>query len=148
MGKIIGALVLAILTCSYANIGMAQVAETATPYPDPQCPKPDLKMIKPPQFRHVGDMYDSGPVGSYNSKVKAYNEAAKAYSSCVHAYIDSANREVQRIQDQANANLRRITDAANASMQAIHYKILHAIADANDVETAQQNSTAALQTGQ
>ena len=143
MEKIIGALVFAITICSCANSGMAQVAETApaTNYPDPQCTKPDIKIVKPMAPKSV---YDWGPVNAYNDKIKAYNRDLKAYDSCMHAYIDKANSDVKRIQDQANADLKRITGNANTAIKVVEDKIRQAVGDANDVAVGQAKSTASL----
>lgn len=135
MEKIIGALVLAIMTCSHASAGMAQIAETVpvAAYPDPQCIKPDVKSIAPPQLK---DAYD--PAEIYNAKARAYNFAVKAfnrdaetYKSCIQAYVDNASREVKRIQNQANADLKRITENSNAAMDAIQGKMKRAAAELN-----------------
>lgn len=144
MGKMIGTLAFAIVACCYADAGRAQPAEVppAAAYPDPQCTKPDLSLIKPPKFTHDGNMYDSGSVGSYNSRVKAFNRATEAYASCIHAYVENANHEVERVQNQANSDMKRIKDNANAAMAAIQDKIRKAVAEGNDF-VAEQNAMAA-----
>jgi ElaB/YqjD/DUF883 family membrane-anchored ribosome-binding protein len=150
--KIIGALAIAIITCSCPTVGMAQVAETVptTAYPNPQCAKPDVNSIKPPKLT---DGTDAAEVAAYNTRVRAYSSQAKAlnqtsatYRSCVQSYVENASREVKRIQDQANADLKRITDHSNAAIDTIQAKIKQAVAELNDLAT-HANSTAALRTG-
>jgi hypothetical protein len=142
--NIIRLVVLAITGIFCVDDAMAQAADTsqANSYPESQCAKPDLKLIKPPEITHNGNMYDSGPVGSYNSRVKAFNKANEAYASCIHTYVENGNREVQRIQEEANADMKRIKDNANASMAAVHDKIQKALQEGNDF-AAQQNALAA-----
>ncbi len=146
MKKIICALVLGAITSDYTNSGNAQVAE-ATPamaYPDPQCTKPDLGLIKAPQLGDVTDAEYNARARAYNSHIKEFNRASEAYRACVHAYIGNANREVKRIQDQANADLKRITDNSNAAMDAVQGKVKQAISDLNDLVTAEESATASL----
>jgi hypothetical protein len=150
---IIGPLVYAIVTCSYANAGIAQVAEPVpgTAYPDRQCTKPELKLIKPPKLNDAGD---AGEVVAYNararacnSEMKAFNQTSATYRSCVQIYVENASREVKRIQDQTNADLKRITENGNAAIDAIQDKIKRATAGLNDLVRDEENSTAALRTG-
>jgi hypothetical protein len=144
MGKIGGVMAVAILTCSYANAGMAQVAATvpATSYPDPQCTKPDVNLVKQPKPEGNGPddvaAYNA-KARKYNSQVKAFNQGAASYRSCVRDYVDNASREVKRIQDQANADMKRITDSSNAAMDTIQAKIKRAVTELNDL-AAQESS--------
>ena len=117
----------------------------AANYPDPLCKKPQVNMIRPgTQINSGNNAIDSGPVGSYNSKVKAFNKDAAAYDTCMHAYIDTANRDVKSIQEKANADLKQISERANASMKAIQDKIRQAVAEANSVAAAMDEQTAKL----
>ena len=143
MAKVIPLVVLAIAGIFCVDVAMAQVADPNQPnaYPDPQCTKPDIKLVKPPRPKGI---YDWGPVNTYNSKVEAYNRESNAYNLCMHAYIDNANREVKTIQDQAKVDLKRITDTANARINVVQDKIRQAVADANGVAAAQGNATAGL----
>lgn len=150
---LIAQLMVAIATCSYANTGLAQSAQAvpATAYPEPQCTKPDLKSIKPPKLNDAGDPGDvaayNARARAYNSQVKAFNQTFATYRSCVQTYVETANREVKRIQDQANADLKRITENSNAAMDAIQDKIKRVTAGLNDLVRDEENSTAASQTG-
>ena len=151
--KIVGPLVVAIVTGSYANVAIAQAAETVpgTGYPDPQCTKPDVKLIKPPKLDVAGDAGAAATYNAraraYNSEVKAFNQSAATYRACVQIYVETASREVKRIQDQANADLKRITENSNAAMDAIQDKIKRATAGLNDLVRDEENSTAGLRTG-
>lgn len=114
-------------------------------YPDPHCAKPRVNMIRPStQINNGNNAIDSGPVGSYNAKVKAFNKEAAAYSACMHAYVDAANRDVKDIQDKANADLKQITERANASMRVIQDKIRQAVTDADSIAAALDQETAKL----
>ena len=134
----------AVMLALLSLAGPAQAEENVpvVPFPDPQCTKPDLNLIKPPELKHVGNMYHLGPVGSYNSRVKAFNRATEVYASCIHTYVEDANREVERVQNQANSDMKRIRDNANATMAAIQDKIRKAVAEGNDF-VAEQNAMAA-----
>ena len=101
-------------------------------YPDPQCPRPEVKLLKP-AYTYVGNVEDSGPVGSYNSKVKAYNREAQDYDACMHAYINGANAELKRVQDDANQRIRQITESANTRLKLIEAKVAAAVNEANQV---------------
>jgi len=134
MRNFIGISVITVAICTTPEVGVAQI-EVATPsqeYPDPQCTRPNIKLIKP-EYNHAGNMADSGAVGSYNSKVKAYNREAGAYNSCMHSYIDNANGELKRVQSDANDKIKQITDSANARLRHIEGKIANAVKDANEV---------------
>ena len=146
MGKIVGTLVLATSVCCYSGAGTAQTAEVApaAAYPDPQCTKPDLGLIKAPQLGDVTDAEYNARARAYNFHIKEFNRTSEAYRACVHAYIGNANREVKRIQDQANADLKRITDSSNAAMDAVQGKVKQAISDLNDLVTAEESATASL----
>jgi ElaB/YqjD/DUF883 family membrane-anchored ribosome-binding protein len=89
----------------------------------------------------AGADYDSGDIGSYNSKIKAFNKQAQAYDSCMHAYIDKANADTKRIQDKANADLKQISERANAAMKTIQDKIRQAVSDANSVSAGLKEET-------
>lgn len=153
-----GMLAFAIINCSCLADGMAQVKEAvpATAYPDPQCIKPDVNLIKPPKLGDaVGNVYDPADAAAYNAKarrynsqVKAFNQGSEAYSSCIHKYVDDASREVKRIQDQANADLKRITDSSNATIDAIQAKMKRAVTELNDLAMDQKNSTRSMETRQ
>jgi hypothetical protein len=115
-----------------AALGQGEAISTASDYPDPQCPRPDVKLIKP-GYTHVGNIDDSGPVAPYNQKVKAYNREAQDYDACMHAYIDTANAELKRVQTDANERIHQISDAANARLKQIEAKLAAAVQDANQV---------------
>jgi hypothetical protein len=117
-------LLAAILCCMSAAARAQGTLPDGASYPDPQCIKPQTDLIKP-------EANNSAAVGNYNAKVRKFNRDTAAYDACIHAYIDTANRDVQRIQDKANADLKEITAHANASMKAIQDKVRQAIADAN-----------------
>jgi hypothetical protein len=112
MRKKTAALIIAFVAC--AQNAMAQGSD----YPDPQCVKPDLDSVKPPQASNLLDQSEAASynvkVRAYNAKMKTFNQASKDYSACIHAYIDKADRDAQHIQDQANAAIKSI----NAKMQA------------------------------
>ena len=131
----------ALLTCLSSGAWPQAGVPEALPdnYPDPQCTKPQVNLVKPGVSND-----NSGAVGSYNSKVRTFNKDAAAYSACMHAYIDKANGDVKRIQDKANADLKQITDRANASMKAIQDKIRQAVTDANSVSADLNQETAKL----
>ena len=118
-----------------AHSAMAQ--EAATPYPDPECGRPDLASIKPPASNN-----DAAQVSIYNAKVKTFNREAKAYSACIRAYVDSANQEVTRIHDKAGEDQKRLADNANAAMKAVQDKIQRATAEANAIIAAQESGGA------
>jgi hypothetical protein len=131
LGKNVWALVLGAITIFYANAGSAQVADRIheMAYPDPQCAKPDLGLIKPPELGDVTDAAYNARARAYNFHIKAFNQASEAYRACVHAYVDNANREVKRIQDQANIDLKRITDNSNEAIDTVQGKVKRAISD-------------------
>ena len=128
-----------------AQTPAADALPGAANYPDPLCKKPQVNMIRPgAQVNSGNNAIDSGPVGSYNSKVKAFNKEAAAYDTCMHAYIDKANGDVKTIQEKANGDLKQITERANGSMKAIQDKIRQAVAEANSVAAAMDEQTAKL----
>jgi len=117
----------------------------AANYPDPLCKKPQVNMIRPgAQVNSGNNAIDSGPVGSYNSKVKAFNKEAAAYDTCMHAYIDKANGDVKTIQDKANADLKQVSERANTAMKTIQDKIRQAVAEAKSVAADIDEQTARL----
>jgi hypothetical protein len=118
--------------CCLPAAAQAQGEAGAAAYPDPQCPRPDVKLIKP-AYTHVGNLEDSGPAGSYNEKVKLYNRQAQDYDSCMHAYIDGANVELKRVQDDASQRIRQISESANGRLKLIEAKVGAAVAEANQV---------------
>jgi hypothetical protein len=126
----------------------ADALPDAAHYPAPNCIKPQIDLVSPKMTINTkvgaGAEYDSGNIGSYNSKIKAFNKAAAAYDSCMHAYIDKANGDVKRIQEYANTELKRITDQANGAMKAIQDKIRQAVSDANGVATALDEQAAKI----
>jgi hypothetical protein len=136
-----GLIVVACLAClSSAAWSQADApGPDAANYPDPQCQKPRVNLVKPGVWNDK-----SGAVDGYNLKVKAFNKEASVYNSCMHAFIDKANNDVKRIQDKANADLKQISDRANASMKIVQDKIHQAVADANSVATAMDEETAKL----
>jgi ElaB/YqjD/DUF883 family membrane-anchored ribosome-binding protein len=137
----------AFLACLSSTAGAQTPATEALPdsYPDPQCIKPQVNMIRPgTQINSGNNAIDSGPVGSYNAKVKAFNKQAAAYDSCMHAYIDKANSDVKTIQDKANADLKQVSERANGSMKAIQDKIRQAVAEAKSVAADIDEQTARL----
>jgi ElaB/YqjD/DUF883 family membrane-anchored ribosome-binding protein len=117
-------------------------------YPDPQCTKPQVTMVRPIAGLNLGvegrTSVDNGPVGSYNSKVKQFNHDAIAYDACMHAYIDKANGDVKRIQDKANADMKQISERANAAMKVIQDKARQAVSEANSVTAALDQQTAKI----
>jgi hypothetical protein len=94
--------------------GQGDVGAATTDYPDPQCPRPEVKLLKP-GYTHTSNLEDSGPAGSYNDKVKVYNSEAQAYDACMHAYINGANAELKRVQDDANQRIHQISESANTA---------------------------------
>ena len=145
MRQVISVLALGLM-CSLAPIaaqGQGGASSGPSEYPDPHCPRPEVKLIKP-AYSHVGNIEDSGPVGSYNQKVKIYNREAQEYDACMHAYIDKANLDVKIIQEKANADLKQIGERANASMKAIQDKIGRAVTDASSVATTLNQDAAKL----
>lgn len=107
-------------------------------YPDPQCTKPQMKLVKP-------EAGNSAAVSLYNAKVRKFNKQATAYDACLHAYIDTANRDVKAIQDKANADLKELTERANAAMKVINDKIRQAVAGGNGVAATLNQENAALE---
>ena len=144
MNKIIGTLVFEAITGVYADAGMTQVvvAIPAITYPDAQCTKPDLGLIKSPQLGDVTDAESNARVRAYNFHVKEFNRTSEAYRACIHRYVDNANRELRRIQDQANVDLKRITENSNAAMDEIQGKVKQAISDLNDLVRAEESAAA------
>lgn len=136
MKKAIGALIFAVALAS-AHCAMAQTAEMAAPYPDPQCKQPDLASIKPPASNN-----DGAAVSIYNAKVKTFNREAGAYNECINAYVDRSNLELKRIHDQAAADQKRLADNANAAMKDVQDKMQKALADAHAVSAARENGPA------
>ncbi len=135
----------AFLTCLASAAGAQTPAAGSDPYPDPQCKKPRVNLVRPDvQVGGRDNAVDSGAVGSYNARVKAFNRDLSAYNACMHAYIDKANGDVKTIQDKANADLKQISEHASASMKVIQDKIRQATADANSVATALDQETAKL----
>jgi hypothetical protein len=136
-------IVLAAFLACLSSVAGAQ-APAALPvggnYPDPDCTKPQVNLVKP------GAWNNSEAVDSYNLKVRRFNQAVTAYDSCMHAYIDKANGDVKVIQDKANADLKQITERANASMKVIQDKIGQAVADAKSVSASLDQETAKLRT--
>jgi hypothetical protein len=119
-------LVAAILCCMSATAQAQEALPDGATYPDPQCTKPQTDLVKP-------ETANAAAVGNYNAKVRKFNRDTVVYDACIHAYIDTANRDVQRIQDKANADLKEISTRANSSMRAIQDKMRQAVADANAV---------------
>lgn len=115
-------------------------------YPDPQCKKPQVNMVRPPTDEtnrvDVRSRNDSDTMNRYNSKIKQFNTDLAAYNTCLHAYIDKANDDVKVVQDKANADLKQITERANSSMRAIQDKIRQAVADANSINAALDQDSA------
>ena len=132
MKKLVQALSIAIALIPVAAPGQGETNSALPDYPDPHCPRPEVKLIKP-AYTHVGNIEDSGPVGLYNQKVKVYNREARDYDACMHAYIDAANAELIRVQADANARIHQISDAANARLKQIEAKLASAVQDANQV---------------
>ena len=125
-------LFMAFVFCVIGCLPAAAQGQGDAAYPDPQCPRPEVKLLKP-AYTHVGNIEDSGPVGSYNSKVKTYNREAQTYDACMHAYIDGANVELKRVQDDANQRIRQVSESANTRLKLIEAKVAAAVADANQV---------------
>ena len=138
----------AFFVCLSSGAWSQEALPDAAHYPDPSCSRPQIDLVRPKMNINTkvgaGAEYDSGNIGSYNSKIKAFNKQAAAYDACMHAYIDKANGEVKHIQEQANAELKRITDQANGSMKSIQDKIRQAVSDANSVATAMNEQAAKI----
>ena len=134
--------VLALSLAIHAGPALAQAADPASAWPDPQCRQPDLNDIKPPASNN-----DAPAVSIYNAKVKSFNREALAYNSCIRAYVEAANQELKRVHDQADADEKRIAEAANAVLKMIQDKSQKALAQANAISAAQENGTAALNKG-
>jgi hypothetical protein len=134
MKKLVRVLALGVVTglLTVAAHGQGEASAVAPDYPDPHCPRPEVKLIKP-AYTHTSNIEDAGPVGSYNQKVKLYNHEALDYDACMHAYIDSANAELKRVRSDANARIRLITDTANTRLKLIEGKVAAAVQDANQV---------------
>lgn len=146
MGKMVGALAFAIAACCCADAGTAQPADIApvAAYPDPQCAKPDLGLVKLTQLGDVTDAMYNARARAYNAHIKQFNQASQAYASCIHAYVEGANREVDRVQNQANSDIKRIKDNANAAMAAIQDKIRKLVAEGDALAAEQSAMAAAL----
>lgn len=123
---------LAFSIISWPLVVAAQEQGTASDYPDPQCHRPEVKLIKP-AYTHTSNIEDAGPAGAYNKKVKLYNRQAQDYDACMHGYIDNANAELKRVQADANERIHQISDAANARLKLIESKVAAAVQDANQV---------------
>jgi hypothetical protein len=134
MRDLVAMLVVAAAICTMPKNVVAQPEASAPPtqYPDPQCHRPNVKLIKP-EYSQVGNTVSSGAVGSYNALVKTYNREANAYNACMHSYIDNANSELKRIQNDANEKIKQITDGANTRLKSVEGKIAQAVSDANGV---------------
>jgi hypothetical protein len=120
------------LLAPIAAQGQGEAGSGPSDYPDPHCPRPKVKLVKP-AYTHRDYIEDSDPVGSYNEKVKIFNREAQEYDACMHAYIDNANTELKRVQTDANNRIHQITDVANARLKMIEGKIAAAVQDANQV---------------
>ncbi|HEX4176904.1 MAG TPA: hypothetical protein VHY57_00635 [Rhizomicrobium sp.] len=112
--------------------GQGEIAHAPADYPDPQCARPQVQLIKPINT-YSSHIDDSAPVSSYNQKVRLYNSQARDYDACMHAYIDTANAELKQVQTDANDRIHQITNDANARLKAIEGKIAAAVRDANQV---------------
>jgi hypothetical protein len=134
MGKHIHALAIAAASWLLTASAHAQgdINGAVSDYPDPQCHRPEVKLIKP-AYTHTSNIEDAGPAASYNQKVKLYNRQAQDYDACMHAYIDNANVELKRVQADANERIHQITDTANARLKLIESKVAAAVQDANQV---------------
>jgi hypothetical protein len=119
------------------------VSPDLTGYPDPDCTKPQVKLVKPSAWND-----QSGSVENYNARVKKFNRDTDAYSSCMHAYIDKANLDVKTIQDKANADLKQITERANASMKVIQDKIARSVIEAKRVAADLNEQMAKFSSGE
>src|ERR1700748_438360 len=58
--------------------GQSETAPAPADYPDPQCARPQVQLIKPVNT-YSNHIDDSAPVGSYNQKVRLYNGQARDY---------------------------------------------------------------------
>jgi len=101
-------------------------------HPDPHCPRPEVKRIKP-AYTHAGNIEDCGFVDCCNKKAKIYNRQAQEYDACMHSNSDNAGAELKRVQSDANERIHRIADAPNARPKLIESKIAAAVHDANQV---------------
>ncbi|HVW73025.1 MAG TPA: hypothetical protein VHC39_05265 [Rhizomicrobium sp.] len=118
--------------CLVAAAAWGQSETAPADYPDPQCARPQVELIKPVNT-YSNHIDDSAPVGSYNQKVRLYNSQARDYDACMHAYIDTANAALKRVQSDANDRIHQITNDANARLKMIEAKIAAAVRDANQV---------------
>ncbi|HEX4272872.1 MAG TPA: hypothetical protein VHZ32_15885 [Rhizomicrobium sp.] len=118
--------------CLMASMAWGQNETVPADYPDPQCARPQVQLIKPANT-YSNHIDDSAPVGSYNQKVRLYNGQARDYDACMHAYIDTANAELKRVQTDANDRIHQIANDANARLKTIEGKIAAAVHDANQV---------------
>ena len=138
----------AFLICLASAAGAQAPDALPDAYPDPQCRKPQVNMIRPPTDQtHRVDVLtqnDSEAVNSYNSKIRKFNTDSAAFNACMHAYIDKANGDVKTVQEKANADLKQISEHANASMKVIQDKIRNAVAEANSVTLAMDEQAAKL----
>jgi len=145
---VLGAIFIGITSPLYAQ----QIAPAGAPklnlaepsgYPDPQCTKPQVKLVKPTMWND-----QSGSLGNYNARVRQFNRDTDAYSACMHAYIDKANLDVKNIQEKANSDLKQITERANASMKVIENKAAHAVIEAKSVAAELNEQIAKVAGGQ
>ncbi|MBA2587280.1 MAG: hypothetical protein H0U98_01515 [Alphaproteobacteria bacterium] len=126
-----------------ASAGVPETSSNLTGYPDPQCTKPQVKLVRPTLWND-----QSGSAGNYNARVRKFNKDTDAYSACMHAYIDKANLDVKIIQDKANADLKQITERANASMKVIEDKAARAVIEAKSVAADLNAQIAKVSTGE
>jgi hypothetical protein len=132
-------LLVAVLSGFSISAWAQETVSSALPdgYPDPQCVKPEMKLVVP-ESGNIAAVY------AYNAKIKTFNKQAVAYDACMHGYIDKANQDVKIIQEKANADLKQISERANASMKAIQDKIGRAVADATSVAATLNQDAAKL----
>ena len=119
-------------SCLVAGAAWGQGETAPADYPDPQCARPQVQLVKPIN-NYASHIDDTAAAGSYNQKVRLYNGQARDYDACMHAYIDGANAELKRVQTDANDRIRQITNDANARLKAIEGKVAAAVHDANQV---------------
>jgi hypothetical protein len=125
------ALVGTVFAAAESGVAQTKITGPSQDYPDPQCARPIVHLIKP-EYSYAGNVSDSGPVVTYNSQLRQYNRQTAAYNSCMNSHIDGANGELTRIQNDANDRIKQISENANAQLKRIEGRISDAVKDAND----------------
>lgn len=92
-----------------AATGASSPASAQTSFPEPQCVKPDISLLKPNK---------RDPKGA-TARGERYLQQEENREACMRDYADRASAETRRIAAAANAQIRRIADDANSRIAAL-----------------------------